>query len=82
MALLLLKKHSHKIQKRKGGEERLNSKRGMKILPSSASPVEWTSIQESAFPATTGDASSAQFHSLTLKTDGCHYAHVRIWLIL
>ena len=42
-----------------------------KTLPSSAPPVERTVIQESAFPATADDASSAQFHNPADKTEGC-----------
>ena len=69
MALILLRKHSHPTQKRREGEERRNSKRSIKTLPSSASPVERTVIQELAFPATEEYASGAQFHSLTRPMD-------------
>ena len=66
MAFILLRKDPHPTQKRREGEERRNSKRGIKTLPSSAPLVERTVIQELAFPATAEDASSAQFHSLRL----------------
>ena len=69
MALILLRKHSHPTQKRREGEQRRNSKRGIRTLPSSAPPVERTVIQELAFPATAEDTSGAQFHSLTRPMD-------------
>ena len=68
MALILLRKHSHPAQNRREEEERRNSKRDRKTLPSSA-PVERTAIQELAFLATAEDASSAKFHSLTRPMD-------------
>ena len=69
MALILLRKHSHPTQKRREGEQRRNSKRGIKTLPSSTPPVERTVTQELAFPATAEDAFSTQFLSLTRPMD-------------